>query len=1144
MDAPVKPKHRLRQWVEQRWPVAPVIRWGSVDEIPGGTKFAYVLGSATLALFAVLVITGVWQLFYYVPTVDHAYDSVMFLRLQVPLGWLIHGLHYWAAQAFIVVMGLHVVRVFIWAAYKNPRELTWVLGVVLLLLGAAFIFTGAILPWDTLGYWAGEVGTSMAGTVPLIGNFLKLLMRGGDAMGQMTLSRSFAVHVAVLPALTVFFIVAHIVAFRQFGSVGPWKPKPAAKSGSFWPDQTFKDLLVVALILMGLICLAAFVRAPISGPADPLDNSFTPKPEWNFLFLYEALKAFKGSWEWIGTVVIPALLVLLLFAVPFIDRNEKRNPFQRPVAMLCGFLFVTVIVVLTCIGHYSGSAANASASAPTASASTNQVATAPASDESPATPAVASSGSTNSPEAPATAPAPNNQVASPADSATSSAKSEATPPASKPAPAPVATATATTNRVAAAARPAAAPTAPAAPLPVLTNAPPATAVAPTPTNQVVAPTTADPAPPKPNAIPSQTSTVAENASGSANQSPIYVRDVLPIVSVSCARCHSPQTVIYNWLDYRAVYTDRGEIRRRVWDSWKGWYYKEAMPLPGSPEARAFTDAERLTIRNWVNSGADLGVAPAAAPTAPAPSNQVAGSAASIAGPAKPGSKQPTTTAPAGDVQAGRGLFTSAGCVACHKIEGQGGVAGPDLSQEAKLGRSSQWLMTQITDPLMHVPTTIMPAHKNLTQSQLKGLADFILNPSPGQAPVSAQPLAATLPVATNAPAAAPSALAPTNQVATTAASVPGLAPLPAPTAPAPTNQVLASATSAASPAKPKSNQPTTTAPTADSQQGKGVFVSAGCLACHTIEGKGGKVGPDLSHEAKLGRSSTWLIKQITDPTKHNPTTIMPAHKNLTQPQLQGLADFILNPSSSPAAPGAGTASNAVKQPSASSATPPPEKGSAGSASPSSAPVATAAPAAAVTIVKMIGDSKHGAILFELDCAKCHGKAGQGHVPDPGSQTGMVAPLAPIARGLFSDDPVVFAANIDRFIQLGATPPGPDPALQMPAFGTTRSLTTPEIANIEAYVLFLNGVDAAKIIHPGITPSRFVAGTAALFALAVLMIGGLWGHSRTSLLAQTGGHPTPEEFQALKHEVTDLKHKLEEMETREPKDSSGNIDSQR
>jgi mono/diheme cytochrome c family protein len=450
--------------------------------------------------------------------------------------------------------------------------------------------------------------------------------------------------------------------------------------------------------------------------------------------------------------------------------------------------------------------------------------------------------------------------------------------------------------------------------------------------------------------------------------------VQPIFAASCARCHNPQTRIYNWLDYKSAFADRWEIRRRVWDSPKGWYYKETMPLPNSPESLAFTDAERLTIRNWVAGGAVRGVAPA--PAAPAPTNQVSGSAISASSPAVPGSSQPNTTAATTDLQAGRSLFVSVGCVSCHKIEGKGGVAGPDLSHEANLGRSSQWLMTQITDPLKHVPTTIMPAHKNLTQLQLRGLADFILNPS-----------------------------------------------------------------------------------------------------------------------------------------------------------------------SSPAAPDAGTASNAEKQPSALSSTPAQEKESTASASPSSAPPATDAQAASATVVKMIGDPKHGAILFDLDCAKCHGNAGEGHVPNPGSQAGVVSPLAPISRELFSDDPVVFAANIDRFIQHGATPPGPAPALQMPAFGTTRSLTVQEIANIEAYVLSLNGVDAAKIIHPGITPLRFVEGTVALFAVALLAIGGLWIRSRASLPTQTGGPTTPEEFQNLKHEVAALKHKLEEMETRNPKDSSGSIDSQ-
>jgi hypothetical protein len=145
--------------------------------------------------------------------------------------------------------------------------------------------------------------------------------------------------------------------------------------------------------------------------------------------------------------------------------------------------------------------------------------------------------------------------------------------------------------------------------------------------------------------------------------------------------------------------------------------------------------------------------------------------------------------------------------------------------------------------------------------------------------------------------------------------------------------------------------------------------------------------------------------------------------------------------------------------------------------------------------------------------------------------------------LFSDNPLVFTENIDRVIQHGASPTGPSPSLMMPAFGDTRALTLPMIANIEAYILSLNGVDAAKIIHPGTMPLHFVEGTAALFALALLALGGLWVHRRTSTLALTGSRPSPEEFQALKHEVADLKHKLEEREARNPKDSSGSINSQ-
>ncbi|MEJ2628924.1 MAG: cytochrome b N-terminal domain-containing protein, partial [bacterium] len=213
---------KIWEWLNLRVPVAKVLQLGLDEEIPGGSSFFFTLGSATLFVFILQMITGIWQLFYYVPTIDHAYDSLNFLRLFVPYGWLIHGLHYWGASAMVILVGLHMLRVFIWGAYKKPRELTWLIGVVLLLLTIALSFTGAVLPWDERGYWATEVGTSIAGTVPLIGNTIKYFLLGGSKIGQLTLSRFFILHTAIIPGISFLFIVIHIAAFRKFGSVGPW----------------------------------------------------------------------------------------------------------------------------------------------------------------------------------------------------------------------------------------------------------------------------------------------------------------------------------------------------------------------------------------------------------------------------------------------------------------------------------------------------------------------------------------------------------------------------------------------------------------------------------------------------------------------------------------------------------------------------------------------------------------------------------------------------------------------------------------------------------------------------------------------------------------------------------------------------------
>ncbi|HXE72640.1 MAG TPA: cytochrome b N-terminal domain-containing protein, partial [Candidatus Nitrosotenuis sp.] len=348
---------RLWVWLNERWPLDRVLYWSLDEPIVGGASFWYTLGSATLIVFALQVVSGVWQLFYYVPTVDHAYDSLMYLRTQVYFGWLVHGLHYWGASLMVILVVVHMARVFVFGAYKNPRQLTWLSGVGLLLLTLALSLTGAPLPWDERGYWAGEVATSIAGTVPVVGSLAERLLRGGDTMGQLTLSRFFVIHVALLPGLLVALLGLHLLAFRQFGSTGPWSQERRQTSGPFWPDQVFKDAVVGLAVFLGLLFLSAFFPPPIAGPADPTDSTYLPKPEWNFLFLYEALKFFPGKLEPLGTVGLPLVGVLVLTGLPFFDRNPERDPSRRRLAMATGGLAAAAVVALTWAGLMSGQAA-------------------------------------------------------------------------------------------------------------------------------------------------------------------------------------------------------------------------------------------------------------------------------------------------------------------------------------------------------------------------------------------------------------------------------------------------------------------------------------------------------------------------------------------------------------------------------------------------------------------------------------------------------------------------------------------------------------------------------------------------------------------------------------------------------------------
>ncbi len=344
---------RFFRWIDERWPLSPFIRLALEEEMAGGSSYAYVFGSAALIIFLLQALTGIWQLFYYVPTLGQGYNSLNYLRTEVPFGWLIHGLHSWGANAMVVCVMLHLSQVFIWGAYKRPHELQWVTGVFLFLLTMVMSLTGGALPWDKRSYWLVEVASSAAGTVPVIGEMIKRIMLGGGIIGQLTLSRFFVLHAAILSGALLSLVAIHLVALRKVGNAGPWDEKKRARKGPFWPDQVFKDGLVAGLIILLLVALSVFAPPPFAGMADPLDASYIPKPEWNFLFFYQALKFFPGRLEVIATVGIPLVGTLVLLLLPFVDRDPERRPLRRPIAMAGWVLTVVMFIALTLAGAYS-----------------------------------------------------------------------------------------------------------------------------------------------------------------------------------------------------------------------------------------------------------------------------------------------------------------------------------------------------------------------------------------------------------------------------------------------------------------------------------------------------------------------------------------------------------------------------------------------------------------------------------------------------------------------------------------------------------------------------------------------------------------------------------------------------------------------
>jgi quinol-cytochrome oxidoreductase complex cytochrome b subunit len=213
---------RIYNWIDERVEMHDYIKKDILDKpIPKGLNLSYCFGGITFFLFVMLAATGYFMTLYYVPTPTQAYDAVDFMTYEVSLGYIIRGVHHWSANLMVITILIHMIRVYVYGAYKKPREINWITGVLLLTMVMGFAFTGYLLPWDQKAYWATKVGTSIMGTVPFIGEYILKMTRGGTHLGALTLTRFYSIHVIFLPMIMAFLLIGHFFMIRRQGIAEP-----------------------------------------------------------------------------------------------------------------------------------------------------------------------------------------------------------------------------------------------------------------------------------------------------------------------------------------------------------------------------------------------------------------------------------------------------------------------------------------------------------------------------------------------------------------------------------------------------------------------------------------------------------------------------------------------------------------------------------------------------------------------------------------------------------------------------------------------------------------------------------------------------------------------------------------------------------
>ncbi|MEI8134044.1 MAG: cytochrome bc complex cytochrome b subunit [bacterium] len=304
----------------------------------------YYFGGLALMFFVIQVVTGIMLLFYYEPTAQTAHQSIERIMTQVPFGWLIRSLHAWSANALMAVVFIHMFSAFLMKSYRTPRYIMWLTGIILFILMLGFGFTGYLLPWDQTAYFATKIGTQTPRALPLIGDIISSMMTGAKDVNGTTLLRMFALHVGVLPAISILLVVVHIGLIMLLGS-GVAPGTVVTGQTKYFPDYLLKEIMVWLVgfgLLIGVAVLYPWELGKAYNLANPVEPAVGIHPEWYFMFLYQTLKVVP---EWLAIIVFGLLFIFWTF-VPFLDRKAHRGE-KSPIFTYIGVAAIVYICVMT-----------------------------------------------------------------------------------------------------------------------------------------------------------------------------------------------------------------------------------------------------------------------------------------------------------------------------------------------------------------------------------------------------------------------------------------------------------------------------------------------------------------------------------------------------------------------------------------------------------------------------------------------------------------------------------------------------------------------------------------------------------------------------------------------------------------------------